>query len=341
MEPIMGEEVSFATLNLLNLHKPGEPIYRDTNGLSQREYDEKVAWTAAMVSQLDVDILGLQEVWNEDVLDDVLDEAGLSDEYQVLATTRGNAISCAAFVRTELEVTGEPNWVEEFPDEFVLEKDTAPYAMKVEISRFSRPVLEFDVRLRDDTDPVRFWVAHLKSKAPISLDSEDEDRASGHDEPLGHALSMIRRGAEAAALRIRIRKALDDTDRPGVLMGDLNDHAQSVPLSILAGDPGHRMNIYSRTGWSSDHGLYAVSDLQKYRSLRDVYYTYIHNHRRQSIDHILVSEQFYDHSTDRIWSFKDMVVTNDYLSEFDNEGTEGGRSDHAAVKARFVYDPYD
>ena len=33
-------------------------------------------------------------------------------------------------------------------------------------------------------------------------------------------------------------------------------------------------------------------------SMRHVYYTHVYKHKRESLDHILVSEEFYDHSTD-------------------------------------------
>lgn len=81
-------------------------------------------------------------------------------------------------------------------------------------------------------------------------------------------------------------------------------------------------------------GLYTVSVLQQMRSLRDVYYTHEFKGIQEVIDHVLVSEQFYDHSDQRLWSFQEMRVWNDYIEEGDKR-----TSDHGVVCARFLYDP--
>lgn len=36
--------------------------------------------------------------------------------------------------------------------------------------------------------------------------------------------------------------------------------------------------------------------LQEYRDTRDVYYTHIHKDIRESLDHILLSQEFYNNS---------------------------------------------
>ena len=83
--------------------------------------------------------------------------------------------------------------------------------------------------------------------------------------------------------------------------------------------------------------MYAVSTLQELRSLRDVYYTYIHEGFRESLDHILVSEQFYDYSSKHIFTFKEMQIYNDHLADYDHkEDAPAGSSDHAPVAATFV-----
>jgi predicted extracellular nuclease len=46
--------------------------------------------------------------------------------------------------------------------------------------------------------------------------------------------------------------------------------------------------------------------MQQLRSFRDVYYTYIHEGFRTTLDHILVSEQFYDYSDKHKWTFREL-----------------------------------
>ena len=56
--------------------------------------------------------------------------------------------------------------------------------------------------------------------------------------------------------------------------------------------------------------------------------------RRETLDHILVSEQFYDYSSRRIWSFNHLRCYNDYLDDI-----RKNTSDHAAVSATFDHNP--
>ena len=76
---------------------------------------------------------------------------------------------------------------------------------------------------------------------------------------------------------------------------------------------------------------------QALRSLRDVYYTHEFRNTRETLDHILVSQEFYDHSESREWGFREMVVMNDHLNDKDHKAT--GATDHGIVKAEFEYRP--
>ncbi len=57
-----------------------------------------------------------------------------------------------------------------------------------------------------------------------------------------------------------------------------------------------------------------MQTLQEYRDTRDVYYTHVHQDIRESLDHILVSQEFYDNSRKRLWMFGGMAVNNDHLN---------------------------
>jgi hypothetical protein len=83
--------------------------------------------------------------------------------------------------------------------------------------------------------------------------------------------------------------------------------------------------------------LYTAQTLQEYRDTRDVYYTHVHQDIRESLDHILVSEQLYDNSKKRRWLFDGMAVNNDRLN-FDNHKADG-TNDHGVVRAVFKHKP--
>jgi endonuclease/exonuclease/phosphatase family metal-dependent hydrolase len=125
------------------------------------------------------------------------------------------------------------------------------------------------------------------------------------------------------------------TNTPVMVMGDLNDAQHSNTLNILTGQPNYLLSGLSEGG--SDVDLYSVGTLQEYRSHRDVYYTHVFNKTRESLDHILVSQEFYDNSRNRIWAFKGMEIANDHLNSDDHK--ENGSSDHGIVRATFEYRP--
>lgn len=346
----MPYELKFATFNLYNLQLPGQPMYRGKR-YTQAQYDAKIEWTADILRKLDADVIGFQELWHPEALKEAFQAANLLLEYDLVAKRFPGKIGTAIAVRKPhvvVQKNGKPDadWIEDFPQELKLRK-RAPgsssaepdYAISVEVDNFSRGLLRAVIKPshgRKRPPEVVVYVAHLKSKLPIRLDKTDytDPDVKKHQTAIGSALSTIRRAAEAAALRVLLTNETKKTKTPVVVLGDLNDSQLSVTTSIVSGDPSYRPFHSSRRGRSSDAGFYAAATLQEYRSLRDVYYTHIYEGRKESLDHILVSEQFYDYSTNRKWTFKEMRILNDYLDDDDAR-----TSDHAAVSATFVYDP--
>lgn len=340
----MATKVSFATCNLLNLNLPGLKMY-GRDGWSQEAYKKKIDWTSRLISQMNADVWGFQELWHYEALEAVLNAANLNDDYRLLAPVEqdGDGIICAGAVRNEM-IEGEPEWIEQFPDKFRLESRRSERQtpdISVSIDSFSRPVLHFKIRPRPDGKVISVYVAHLKSKRPTGIDDEQwyQDNQAyykKHDDALGAAISTIRRTAEATALRMIITEQIKGDENPIVVLGDLNDGQHSNTLNILTEQPKYL--IGGSTG-GRDTALYTVETLQEYRSLRDVYYTHIYQNTLESLDHILVSQEFYDNSRKRIWAFEDMELINDHLNNEEHKQT--GTTDHGVVKATFKYYPYD
>ena len=211
--------------------------------------------------------------------------------------------------------------------------------IKLAINAFSRPVLRFAVRLRDDQPCTQVFVAHFKSKLPTQISDEawfdrNTDLYKPHQKALGAGISTIRRTAEAVALRVLLTGVMPGSQTPVTVLGDINDGHTSNTANILTEQPRY---LLGESAGGSDVGLYTAQTLQEYRDTRDVYYTHIHQDLRESLDQVLVSEQFYDSSRKRIWLFDGLVINNDHLN-FDNH-RDTGTSDHGVVKVTFAYDP--
>jgi endonuclease/exonuclease/phosphatase family metal-dependent hydrolase len=331
-------------MNLLNLNRPGVAIYGDADGWDEASYLKKVDWTASTITRLGARVWGFQELWHRGALEEVFERVQLDTGYRLLAPAdhAGEKIICAAAVEEDLLV-GEPEWIEGFPAKFVLRSggdDAQTPEISVSIDAFSRPVLRFRVRPRADGVPITVYVAHFKSKRPTDLYREgwyrDDDEYYGkHREGLGAAVSTIRRTAEATALRMMIVDEIKGNNEPVVVLGDLNDGAHSNTLDIVTGQPNYLRSALSEGG--SDTDLYAVGALQALRSLRDVYYTHVYQDTMETLDHILVSQEFYDQSRQRIWALRGVEVLNDHLNREDHK--ESGTTDHGVVRAEFEYRP--
>lgn len=336
------DRVSVATFNLYNLQLPGRRMNPGQRPWTDAEYARKIAWIGQRLASLDADVVGLQELWHRDAIADALESAGLSDTYELLAEpAQGWRIVCAALVRKGLRA-GEPEWIDRFPAAMRLETTTPfdPQApgIFVSIARFARPVLRVPLAFRDD-HITQLYVTHLKSKLPIRIDTEHWYRAAPdlykpHTAAIGSALATIQRTAEAAALRVLLTDVMKGTVTPVIVLGDINDGKHSNTVNILSEQPRY---LVGDSSGGADIGLYTAQTLQEYRDTRDVYYTHVYEDLRESLDHVLVSEQFYDHSRRRLWLFDGLTIANDHLDDDDHRAS--GSGDHAIVKVRFRYRP--
>ena len=337
------QTLSIATFNLYNLNRPGKTIYTDRNGWSADEYARKIEFTAAQLRMLESDVFGFQELWHGDCLTDVLTRAELQSKYDALVPpgATGKTIFCAAAVHKGL-LSAPPEWISDFPPKFRLQStgdDVQTPQIEIAIGGFSRPVLHFAIKPRSDEPDIHVYVCHFKSKGPTKVFNEkwfkdDRDTYARHATALGSALSTIRRTAEAAALRFLLTEQMRDNDMPVIVLGDINDGQHSNTANVLTEQP---MYLVGDSVGGGDVALYTAQTLQEYRDTRDVYYTHVHQDLRESLDHILVSEQLYDHSRKRRWLFSGLSINNDHLN-FDDHKLSGS-NDHGIVRAVFKHRP--
>jgi endonuclease/exonuclease/phosphatase family metal-dependent hydrolase len=357
-------DITFASVNLFNLQRPGLPMYPTGRPYTEEEYAFKVAWTAGVLRNLDADVIAFQELWSRECLGDVFGAAGMADDYAFAFIKEGawDGIAVAAAVRKPWRIERVTRH-KQFPEGFKLKKRKQSMAeiqedptatdlveddrlldsheddeISVAIKEFSRSPLQVTVGHGQaaNVPAIEAFCTHLKSKLATRLDAAEFRNAKirPHAIALGGAISTIRRTAEAAALRIILNQVMTGNDVPTVVLGDLNDGQLSNTLDILTDQPSYRLYADSIAARSNDDGLYTVATLQQLRSLRDVYYTHDFKGVQEVIDHVLVSEQFSEHSDRRRWTFRDMRLWNDHI-----EDPDPASSDHGVVAARFDWNP--
>lgn len=321
----MSKDISIASFNLYNLQKAGKKVYEKT--VSNKEYLTKISWTADMLQEISADVIAFQELWNSGCLVDAFKKAGLTNEYKLIFVkeTWGNT-AVAMAVRKPWQVDTSKA-IKKLPFQNLQKVDLGDGEddeISVQIDRFSRAVLDVTIGHPSKEVPkIRIFAAHLKSKLATKVNRG----LTKYRTTIGSAISTIRRTAEAAGLRWILTDVMKDSVTPTVVVGDLNDDPRSNTLAILTQQPS-----LSSSATGGDVALYNTLQMQQLSSFRDVFYTHEHNRLRDTLDHVLVSEQFFNGSPDHIWSLRDVRIWNDFIDD-DKETT----SDHGLIRARFKW----
>jgi endonuclease/exonuclease/phosphatase family metal-dependent hydrolase len=311
------------TFNLNNLALP-EAMFNHGDRYTAEEYQQKVAWTAQQLDRMNADVVGFQEVFHQEALQAVLDASTTCRDHQlIMVEDTGDGPGLALASRLPI-VTHRAH--RNFPQESLLTFDDAT----LPITRFTHPVLSVDVQLKDRVRCTIF-VVHLKSKRPMM--AKDADYSDPVELAKGQARSLIRRAAEATALRFILMAKLRDRRYPVIVLGDVNDNHTAVTTQLVSGQSPWESWPYRKKAPIWDTLLYQVKDIQARLGYGDHYYTYIHNGHYDSLDHIMVSEEFSPRNRDRIGQVIYVSVYNDHL--FDQtllgDSIACWKSDHGQV----------
>lgn len=322
--------VAVGTFNVLNLARAGERYYPDEPPWTPAQYGAKVSWVGQQLRRMKSEVVGFQEVFHVDALRDACERSGRYPGATVVAPGADGVSGPRLGLATTLPVVEASEPVVEFPPGLNAEVD----GVALPLGSFSRPVLRYVLQLRADLT-LTVFVAHLKSKRPI-LDPA-APRLDPREEALGKARALVRRAAEAAALRFLVLDELVGADRPVVVLGDLNDTARAVSTDVVTGDSPSRFwprDPAERTAlW--DRLLYSAHEISGRQLGRDVSYTHIFNGRYDNLDHILVSQEFHDRNPARVGVVNNVRYLNDHLldSQLSDVDREAGASDHAQLVA--------
>jgi predicted extracellular nuclease len=312
------------TFNLCNLALPNTLFY-DKESYSPQDYIKKRDWVAEQLNRMRADIVGFQEVFHEQALQEVLAKSTVCREFNsAIATPIGDTPAVALATRFPIL---ERTITHEFPPAAYLGVENT----EISFTHFSRPVLSVLLQLEHLKCTV--FVVHLKSKRPIF--PSGVDRQDPIEKAKGQVRSLMLRAAEAIALRVMLMEVLQNQNHPVIVMGDMNDSGLAVTSQIVAGEvpSGNMDRDRKRQLW--DILLYNVKDIQARQSYSDYYYTHIYNGYYDSLDHILVSQEFVSQNPNRIGRVDYVSVLNDHLIDklLSHEEVPRWQSDHGQVVA--------
>lgn len=321
----MAHKISFASFNLYNFQSAGKSTYGQ-HIVTASEYNKKRTWTRAMVRDLDADVIAFQELWSMSCLKQVFSTHDLKDYTLVFIKGEWYNTAVALAVRSPYQLLSK-QVIKQFPFTELVNIDDSQQEdddFSMQIRHFSRSILKVKIKHSADSDDraITLYACHLKSKLPSRVDNSI---ANANKAAIGSALSAIRRTAESTALRIILSEQLTGKNTPTVVIGDLNDDPYSNVLSIITEQP-----TMTQQSTGTDKGLYNALFLQQLVSFRDVLYTHEFKNHKGVIDHILVSEEFFEFSHDCMWKHKNTKIWNDHIEDGNDYST-----DHGIIRSEF------
>lgn len=266
------------TWNLENLYRPGGPF----GPKDKAAYEAKLAALAAVITELDPILLGLQEVGEPEALRDLIDLLGGSWSIALSRHPDSRGIRVGFIGRTSFEVLSDTS---AFPAK-LRPVQAADEGEAVSATGRGLLAVEADTRI----GPLRVAVAHLKSKLLSYPGGRFQPRDEGERARYG-AYALYRRAAEATALRALADELLDGDGRQRdvAVLGDLNDEVQAATTQILLGPPGSEIGTpgYKMADKGDTARLWNVAPFIP----AEQRFSRVNSGRRELIDHILASHR--------------------------------------------------
>jgi len=261
------------------------------------------------------DIVVFQEVFHTEALQDLCKRSKLYQNAHILSPHTGENEPRVALVSR-------------FPihnfDSYTL---VPQQCQTSEYQHFRRPPLRATLQL-DSGLLLNIFAVHLKSKRPEFLDGEDKNSLLLHSKAIARSLNM--RTLESVAIRSLV---MEHTNIPTLIVGDLNDSAQSVTTSILMGPkPFGRLSEQSRINYWNNRFFCASEEIIR-RSSQNIAFSYIHDGTYQTIDQILLSNHFHPKNPNAIGKLVYLQFFNDHLIDRSIGSIPGipGASDHGQL----------
>jgi len=307
---------TIATFNVENLIGPEKPIYdQQRPRYSADEYHKKINWIKNQLLTMNADIVGFQEIFEEQALRDCIAGTIYKNWHLCFARRQsgkpGNALLSKFPIASSQSIEEIP-FIFNFFDSKQTETETSTL-IPIPIKQFSRAVLKAVIQIREDI-AIIVYVVHLKSKRPILANGVTRDSTNYSELAQGEVRSLVRRAIESAGIRTLLSQDITHTPtHPIIFLGDLNDADTAVTNQIILGEPPFYKLPQKQKVERWKYTLQDSANIQARKSLENFHFTYIHDGHHESLDNIFVSNHFSDLNRAAIGRVIDIRVYNDHL----------------------------
>ena len=343
---------SVMTWNVENLFAPTIDVGTGRS-LTGAEYQAKLDYLSSRINREQPTVLALQEVGGEEPVADLQGKLGGTYPHSSISTAPDHRGIRVAFL-SQLPVLATSEVRDLAPGELAEVRD---WTGGDPIRRMGRGALRIDVQPAG-APRVRVVTLHLKSKLITYRGQGGQARFSPYDEnerAIGVGLALLRRAAEAVAVRVAVNGLLTDqaeTEAPVVVLGDLNDEPRAATSQLLLGpedadatrpDKGDAWRLFNLTDSVPCQG--DQSKDKRFVAPRERF-SRVSMGRREMLDQILVSRTLLGEPAEvregkwrvkRVKSFVDGISSEGLVGGSPTPRVGRERPDHAPVIARFEW----
>jgi endonuclease/exonuclease/phosphatase family metal-dependent hydrolase len=339
--------LSVMSWNVENLFPPGSFTSPSANDpVSQQEFDDKIEFLSGTISNIQPDVIALQEIGGSNE-NDTTGIQGLQDALQgnypfrAVGTADNRRIKVAFLSR--LELANEQGFTD-FPQGPF---DVVPnHEGRRPFTEMGRGALKVEVQVGPGIR-VRLVVVHLKSKLLTFPRAGGGDSFSTSDENLraeAAGIALLRRTVEAITVRRFVNAEMEaNQDLHTIVLGDLNDDPKAATSQIFLGptdkdittpDGKGHVRLYNLTDAVPLRG----TDIREFLPTEERF-TRVHEGRGEILDQIMASRGLVfrngDFQVQEVRSFVDLIEGQS-ITDYPNDRVGVAVSDHAPVLARFV-----
>ncbi len=327
-------EFKVMTWNVENLFRFGSGFGAKT----QEDYTQKLLSLAKVILHLDPHVLAIQEIGDVDALEELVTLLeGRYPHTLVSEFSDPRGIRVGFISKLEIE---EHEEIVNFSEGGFL-KVLAQEALEnvTSINRMGRAALRIIIRPLPDI-PIHLINAHLKSKLLTFSSTANRPRFTPKDEnerTRTAGLALLKRTAEATALRIRANELLENNSKQSlILLGDMNDVPSAATTQILQGASGSEIGTrgFNQPDKGDDTRLFNLAPLIP----EERRYSRIFQNNKELIDHIFVSQELLPGQPRKLPQVDSYIDFTDALPSInDDPNLRRGKpgSDHAPIIAIF------
>jgi endonuclease/exonuclease/phosphatase family metal-dependent hydrolase len=318
---------SVMTWNVENFFPVGHKDSNTGKTVTAEEFNAKLEYLVQRITEINPDVVGLQEVGSQECLDALTEALGNSFKHSRLSKFPDKRGIAVAFISRHA-LQDVQDW-HDFPAGSL--EQVPDWSKDKSLTNMGRGALSITVQMGGTK--VQLVNTHLKSKL-VTYPGGRFSPTDENERARGSGLALLRRAAEAVALRANLNSSMLEHT---VLLGDMNDEPLAATSQLLIGpsdadidkaDKGDAVRLYNLTDELPKHGSASVSPIPLERRFSRKF-----KERGEMIDHIYVTRNLALSITkvdSLIESITAESVTDSPTARFGKE-----RPDHAPVYATF------